>query len=319
MNLFKAESDSKSLEFVNAVELSSHLEGDEEGKVVGVFSQAFYDTIYVPTADGQCLKFNSELEFTKRIKLGDVSSQIVSTAMSPNEEHVVFVCEDGTITLLDKHFEVEKKEQVHRVDASKGHFDCSITWRFDSEYFSVIHNQANGGQSMTYTRSLQKFHTNSLYHADYDLVRNVFEKPDSTLLPINSWVPNGSLIYGIRRSLAKDKLTTTILAWEKNCLHYKEFQLPDFVDDNFNVKKIQFSKDSIVMFVWIVSKDQEQNQVLIYTRSNAEWHFKLNLPIQGKVFEVLTGFNQIQLLQAKQLLSIHYNITSRTFEYEKNE
>ena len=318
LNLFKVESDSTELEFVNAIELPSLLESKGEGKVIGLFSQAFYDTIYVLTSDGECLKLNSELEFTKRIKLGDGTSKIVAAVMSPNEEHVVFVSDDGALTLLDKHFEVEKRDQLHGIDSSKAGFDCRVVWRFDSEYFSVIHNQYNGGQAMTYTRSLQKFHTNSLYHPDYDLVRNVFEKPDPSLQPLSSWVPNGALIYGVRKSIVKDKPVTSILAWEKNCLHYKEFQLPEFANEGFAVRKIEFSKDSIVMFVWIVSEDQEKSQVLVYTRSNAEWHFNLNLPIQGKVIEIFTSFNQIQLLQAKQLLSIHYNLSGHTFEYEKN-
>ncbi len=318
LNLFKIDSNHGELEFVNASDLNSHLDEESPQTMVNIFPQTFYDTVYLITKSGDCIKLTNELEFKKTFKLFDCPQQILAAEISSNEEHVVLVSDDGWLYILNKHFELEKKERICGFDEHNKILECVITWRFDSEYFSINDKGQSGNQSMTYTRDLKEFHTNSHFVPEYELVKNVFEKVDPTLQTVSKWVPNGSLIYGVRRSLIGFGQKTSVLAWEKNCLHYKEFLLPDFISNEYFVKDIIFNRDSIVMFVWVSKTESNESNILVYTRSNADWHFKINLPTTEQVFSVFTGNNSIYILQAKQVTVINYGIISHTFEYCKN-
>jgi len=103
----------------------------------------------------------------------------------------------------------------------------------------------------------------------------------STLeLPV-CFMPNGSLVAGFqRRVLPNGQLNPEIMLWERNGLRHGEFDLPKANDvAKTDVLSLSFNLESTVLAIHCTIDDQEQ--VLLYTRSNWKWFCKQQVLIKA--------------------------------------
>ena len=92
-------------------------------------------------------------------------------------------------------------------------------------------------------------------------------------------MPSGSLVTGFqKRILPNGCISPEIIFWERNGLRHGEFVLPKAQDDSkTDVRNLSYNLESVLLAVHCVIDDQEQ--VLLYTRSNWKWYCKQQILI----------------------------------------
>lgn len=294
-----------------------NLEEDlKNSTVIEIFAQKFYDHFYVLMTDGVLLKFDLNLEFISKTKITKKACKIISAKINPIEDNLMVFFEDGFLISFNKTFEQENEVNIFEGINSESIVSGNIAWRLDSKFISLSFKTTNGTKIYSFSSSLSKIQSNSLFNPEYDLVRNVFEKPDLNLKEINSWATNGSAIYGVFTSGKEKKVDDHIVCWEVNGLIYKRFELPNNFKGNHTIEQITFNSSFDTMA--IISSTIQNNFIWLFLRSNANWYIKSKVQLPSKNSRIIHYGKTIIVSGEKKLSFMQFTLKNDLFDYQKD-
>ena len=302
-------------ELTDTVEIELLKEFKDE-QIIKIISRSFYDNLIILTKSGNFLIFNTE---TNNMKIENYfKSEInISTAeISPNEDNIIILTKEGDLYKYDKLSNLEKKINIFENKFSsenKNLKSANISWRFDSEFFSLVYETELGVRSMTYTKSLEMFHSPSLYNNEYPLVINFFEEDNKNLANFSSWSSNGNLIASI---LKKENNKKFVVLWEKNVLAYEEFEIEQIYGER-NISGIFWHPKHNMLFLHI--KNENCSNFVIYMKSNGSWRLKNTIKLDNVcVYKKFADERLFLFLDNNEIFDINLNLNSDTFLYEHN-
>lgn len=283
-------------------------EQDFVSQPILLFSLKFYDRIVVLFEDGTLLKFSFEAEHKSTELLNGIreGTAVVAAKMSPIEETLAVVFSDNRLATYSKTFQLEKETQL---DSQKT-LSADINWRLDSRCFSVNYELESGRKAVTYSNSLDKIQSKSLFNPEYELVTNVFEKADLRLRELNVWATNGSAVYGVQTT--QNGADNNLVCWEANGLIYKSFQIPEALRVVRGVSQIVFNPTSEIMA--LVSQ-QPKPAIYLCFRSNADWFLKTQTDIPFANPEIVSFERQMIVKTDESIVVLNYALTNDLFEY----
>lgn len=254
------------------------------------------------------LKFDFEGERKADERLGGLreGTAVLAARMSPIEETLAVVFSDGRLATYSKTFQLEKEVEL---DAQKV-VSAGIDWRLDSRCFSVSYGLEGGRKAVTFSNSLERLQSKSLFNPEYELVTNVFEKPDSRLRELNCWASNGSAVYGVQAG--PDGADSHIVCWEANGLVFKTFPIPEALRVVGGVSQIVFSPSSEVMA--LVSR-RPRPAIYLCLRSNADWFLKAQTDLPFDNPEIVSFERQMIVRTDQAVLVLNYALTNDLFDY----
>jgi hypothetical protein len=280
--------------------------------IVTIFPLKFFDQIFVLFSDSVLVKLTMDLEFlgVQRL-LHEGDNRLVRAAkLSPIEESLAVVFDNGRVANFSKSFHKEGEEWLE--GAAVEVVTASVAWRGDSKCFSINYSTGSGTKAVTFSFSLEKIQSKSLYRPDYELVTNVFEKPDPTLRELNVWASNGSAVYGVATAPTSPHADDHLLCWEANGLTYKTFTIPEELKTPKAISQIVFNPTSEVM---VVVSQSPHPALYLFLRSNADWYpkTKTDLPFANPC--VLSFDRELIVSTDGALLVLDYALSNDLFDY----
>lgn len=266
-----------------------------------------YDSIKMITSDN--------FQFIRKINEIDEESEIVSSKISPNLEHIVCIFSNYTLILINFDFEI-----INQCDLDDGegtilfNFKDSklkyadISFRGDSEYFVVHYKLGEGSKCLV--RDLKANIFKGPAKADNKIVFSLSEEIQSNYDISISWQYNGSLfaIFNNQEYIIKFA--------EKNCLIHGEIKLKQLINDQndiffqnnykINAQQILFSRENnILLIVFKISNENIfiENQIVILYRSNYNWSIKFRKRFGNEKMVQNVQFSEISTLKIKIALN----------------
>lgn len=306
---FQVDELARDMELVSQAPLGEY---SKHAAMIALFPLKFFDQIFVIFSDSTLVKLNMELDLlgVQRL-LPETDTRTVRAAkLSPIEECLAVILDNGRVATFSKSFHKEGEEWLE--EAAVDVVAANVAWRGDSKCFSINYSTSAGRKAVTFSFSLEKIQSKSLYRPDYELVTNVFEKPDPTLRELNVWAANGSAVYGVVTAPASPHADDHLLCWEANGLTYKTFAIPEELKTPKAICQIAFNPTSEVM---VVVSQSPQPALYLFLRSNADWYPKTKTDLPFANPSVLSFERELVVATDGALLFLDYALTNDLFDY----
>ena len=301
-------------EITDVIEIELLKEFSKE-EIIKIVSRSFYDNLIILTKSGNFLIFNTETNNMEIQNYFKSEKNILTAEISPNEDNLIILTKEGDLFKYDKLSNLEKKKNIFENKfclENKNLKNGNISWRFDSEFFSLVYETEFGLRSMTYTKGLEMFHSPSLYNNEYPLVINFFETDNKNLANFSSWSSNGNLIA----SILKEEDKKFVVLWEKNVLSYEKFEIEKIYADK-EICDIFWHPKHNMLFLHI--KSENSSIFVIYMKSNGTWRLKNTIKLKNPcLYQKFADDRLFLFLNNNEIFDINLNLDSDTFVYDHN-
>ena len=307
---FQIEQSTKKVELIEKFELTNYLRDSE---ITEMFVQRFFDHFFVLLSNCTLLKFTLNLEFISAKKISDETKKIIASKINQMEETLVLFFSDGILKTLNKNFEAENEVSIFEGTNPEHLVSADLSWRPDSKCFSLSYQVPSGRKVVSFSNSLLKIQSKTLYNPEYELVTNVFETASPNLREINVWARNGGGVYGVISPPNKPTLTEALICWEVNGLLYKKFDVCKDIKDGHMVKQLSFNQSSDVLA--LVTQKEDNNYLWLFLRSNSNWFPKSKINLKFTSAKILSFEKEMTILCEFGLMFFDFSLTNDLFDY----